>query len=439
MKVPLSWLKEYVNIPVSVAQLSNDLAGIGFEVESVSDLGAAIDKVYVGKILNVTNHPNADKLVVCLVNTGVETLNIVTGAPNVKDGQLVPVAIDGARLPGGKQINTGDMRGIQSEGMLCSAAELGITADLYDGDCENGIMILSSGKVGDDIKTVFGLDDFVLDIAVTANRPDLQSVYGLAREIATLYNKPLAKLRVDYKSVAKGDSTLKNPKLCIECADFCGAYFGNIVRDVKIKKSTDLLRQRLSKAGIRPINSIVDITNYVLLEVGQPMHAFDYDFVSSDIVVRFAKENEKIKALNGTEYTLQETHTVIANKTTPLAIAGVIGGEQSAVSNDTKNIFLESAHFARAGVRMTSRGIGVRTDASSRYEKGVHLGLQEIGLQRAVYLIAKHKLGLIGEETVACGTTKPKTKVVSFESKQINTLLGIKIPEVFLQKVLSKL
>ena len=471
MKLPISWLQEYVNIPDSPQVLAQKLAEIGFEVESIIEQGAEIDKVVVGKIVNIVPHPNADKLIVCLVNTGDKTINIVTGANNIKEGDFVPVALDGAKLPNNKAINVGELRGVLSEGMLCSASELGITSDLYDGECDSGIMILSGSKrnlshsnystitsidpkitatsrnktlsspikIGMDIKELFGLNDTILDISITANRPDCQSIYGLAREIATLYHKTLAPLRLDYKTATSAENKLKTPNVEIEDEEFCSTYLGQIVENIKVDQSVDLIRQRLSKVGVRPINNIVDITNYVLIEVGQPMHAFNYDFVSSGIFIKKPKNGEKLLTLNGIEYTLDSNQTVIASKTNILAIAGVIGGKHSAIQNDTTNIFFESACFERAGVRSASRSLGIRTDSSARYEKGVNVGLQAMGLHRALHLIDKYKIGRISADTAKAGLQEPKPKTIHFDTKQIKDLLGIHIPDKFIQNILSKL
>ncbi len=301
MKLPLSWLQEYVDISdISVKELENKLFYCGFEVEEVIHQCANVNKIVFCRITSLAKHPNADKLTICQVDAGkYGQLQIITAATNVFKGALVPVALDGATLDNRETIKNGKLRGEPSYGMFCSGEELGITDGFYDGASVNGILIFKEEyPLGEEVKTILGLDDYIFDISVTANRPDCQSIFGLAREIAAVLNKPLKMPSFDYKV----DKTFKiNDKVTVnvEASDLCPRYTAAFVSDVKIEKSPDWMRRRLFRMGVNSINNIVDITNYVLLEMGQPMHAFDYSYLSgSQINVRRATEGEKIITLD---------------------------------------------------------------------------------------------------------------------------------------------
>lgn len=438
MKLPFGWLKEYVAIDVRPEELAEKLLGIGFEVEEIAYTGEGIRNVVVGKIIDIKKHFSADRLTICTVDIGREITTIVTAATNVSVGDKVPVALDDSDLPSGKHITAGDLRGVMSYGMFCSGKELGIDDNVIEGAEVNGILILpTDSAVGEDVRTVLGLNEYVLDISVTANRPDCQSVYGMAREIAALYGKKLKKPQLIYKTYPADGLSI--PAATIEDKTVCPLYTGRLVTDVKIAKSPKWMRDKLRNVGIRAINNVVDITNYVLVEMGQPLHAFDLSLVDEKIVVRHAREGETIVALDGKEYTLDEKMLVIADKSKPLAIAGVMGGEYSGINDKTKSVFLEAARFAKESVRRTSRSLGLRSDSSARYEKGVDFASVELGRERALSLFDRLKAGKVTALATGDGTEIPECKVIGTTASRINDLFGIEIKQSAMVKILKAL
>ena len=436
MKLPISWLNEYVSTEgVSAEELADKLLSIGFEVEEIIYTGEGIDRVVVGKILDVKKHEDADKLKICMVDVGTEITTIVTGAPNVQAGDTVPVALDGATLPGGKTIKAAPLRGVMSYGMMCSGSELNVDDSVIEGAEVDGLLILPEIKPGTDIKEVLRLNEYVLDVSVTANRPDCQSVYGLAREVAAVLGRKLKPLNLKYKSY---ETTLV-PSVKVE-DEACSRYTCRVIDEVKIEKSPEWMRDRLRMVGVRPINNVVDITNYVLFEVGQPLHAFDTAFVKDlSIVVRKADEGEKITALDEKEYTLNASNLLIADPEKPLAIAGVMGGEYSGINDDTTTVLLEAARFNKGSVRATSRYLGLRSDSSARYEKGVDYMSVDIGRERALALFYNLKAGRITDAFSEDGQPRPKEKVIITSAKQISDLLGITISPQTVTKILTSL
>ncbi len=449
MKVPFSWLKEYVNIDISAEELQEKLFSCGFEVEELIYLGEGVENVAVGRILSCEKHPDADRLTVCKVGCGQHgEKQIVTAATNVFAGALVPVALDGAsvRHEGGFQkIKTGKLRGVTSEGMFCSGEELGITDDFYPGAEFNGILILdpADAKEGEDIRPVVGIDDYIFDIALTANRPDCMSVYGIAREVAAVLKKPLKNFTErDFHAVptdVKFSVEVKEPKLC-------PLYVGSYVKDVKIGPSPLWLRRRLALMGLRSVNNVVDITNYVLLEVGQPMHAFDRKFLHGDkIVVRCAEEGEKITTLDEKEFTLHADDLLICDGERPVALAGIMGGLNSEIKDGTTEVFLEAAVFARDSVRKTSRALGQRSDSSARFEKGVYEVFPWMAMTRALILMEELGCGTPTECTAVgnlgsaseYGGITPKTIETTYE--KIDSLLGIHVPKEEVNDILKRL
>ena len=389
MIAPLSWLKEYVDIDASAEELQEKLFSCGFEVEELTYLGKDVVNVVTGKIISCERHPDADRLTVCKVDCGAHgEKQIVTAATNVFAGATVPVALDGSTVlhEGGVQkIKTGKLRGVPSEGMFCSGEELGINDDFYAGAEVNGILILDDGTpVGKDIRPVVGIDDWLFDIAITANRPDCMSVYGMAREVAAVLKKPLKPLETDFTEVK---TDVKIPVTVLE-PTLCPRYIGHFVTDVKIGVSPRAIRRRLALCGVRSVSDVVDITNYVLLEVGQPMHAFDRSFLrGGEIIVRRAGEGEKIVTLDEKEFTLTGDNLLIADKEGGVALAGIMGGLNSEIKPDTKEVFFEAAKFARDSVRKTSRTLGQRSDSSARFEKGIDAVTGEIAMNRALHLV----------------------------------------------------
>ncbi len=353
MKVPFSWLKDYVDIDCTAEQLEEKLFSCGFEVEGKEIFGEKIDKIVSCKIIKIEKHPNADKLSVCTVDAGeYGELQIITAATNVFEGAIVPVALDGSTLASGDKIKKGNLRGLPSFGMFCSGEELGITDDWYDGASVHGILIFKEDlPLGKSVKEILDLDDVIFDINITANRPDCQSILGIAREVAAVLNKPLKEPDFSYKTDAKL-STVKKVKIEDKAFDLCQRYKGRLVENIKIAESPLWLKRRLFLMGLRSINNIVDITNYVLLEIGQPMHAFDLkDLKDNTIIIRRAENGEKITTLDEKEFSLNENNLVICDAANPVAIAGVMGGLNSEIKSDTVSVLFESAKFSRDNIR----------------------------------------------------------------------------------------
>lgn len=441
MKVPFSWLKEYVDIDCTADELVAKLFSCGFEVEEVIKFGEKIDRIVSCKIVKIERHPNADKLSVCQVDAGeYGNLQIITAATNVFEGAIVPVALDGSTLYSGDKIKKGNLRGLPSFGMFCSGEELGITDDWYEGASVHGILIIKEDvELGKDIKEILQLNDVMFDINVTANRPDCQSILGIAREVAAVLNKPLKNPDFSY-STDKTISTVNSVKIINNDFDLCQRYKGHLVKDIKIEPSPLWLKRRLFLMGLRSINNIVDITNYVLLEIGQPMHAFDVkNLADSTIIVRRANGGEKITTLDDKEFILNESNLVICDAVKPVAIAGVMGGLNSEIKSDTKTVLFESAKFSRDNVRKTARTLGQRTDASARYEKGVDYLSVENGMNRALHLIDELKCGTIACDEYDLIDAPIKEKVIETTFTKVNGVLGIDVPRDTIINILERL
>lgn len=441
MKVSLSWLKDFVDIDVPVQELADKLVGAGFEVEEIIDKSAEIRNVVLGKIAAMTHHPDADKLWICSVDIGAaQPVQIVTGAQNLTVGDLVPAALDDSYLPGGVHIKTGKLRGVESCGMLCSGKELGLTEADYPGAEVYGILVMNreTAPLGTDINKVLGNDDVILDIGVTANRSDCNSVLGIAREVSAVLKKPLRMPEIGFACC--DDKVEDKISVTVDAPELCPRYMAAAVSDVKIVPSDESIAKRLRSVGLRPINSIVDITNYVLIEIGQPMHAFDASKLEgSKIVVRTAKPGEKIVALDNKEYSLDETMVAICDAVKPCAIGGVMGGANSCIDGNTVNIVFESAKFMRDNIRRTSRKLNLRSDSSFRYERGIDTDSQRLGLMRALTLIDKFGYGKIAKGVVdafACPTERHKLTV---PLKKIDDILGISVPTQDVVDILGRL
>ncbi len=442
MLIPLCWLKDYVEIGVSAEELQNKLFSCGFEVEELTRLGKDVTGVVAGRITKCEKHPDADRLTVCKVDCGkYGEKQICTAATNVFEGALVPCALDGATVlhEGGIQkIKNGKLRGVASEGMFCSGEELGINDDFYDGAEVNGILILreEDAVLGQDIREIVGLDDWLFDIAVTANRPDCQSVLGMAREVAAILRTPLKFPALDFtpvKTDVKIPVTVKEPALCPR-------YVGHFVTDVKIGRSPQWLRRRLALCGIRSISDIVDITNFVLLEMGQPMHAFDRSYLrGGEIVVRRAEAGEKIVTLDEKEFTLTPENLLVCDRERGVALAGIMGGLNSEIKPDTTEVFFEAAKFARDSVRKTSRALGQRSESSARFEKGVDASTPEIAMKRALHLVEELGCGKPTDYGTDVLNADLTPKIVTTDCAQINALLGIEVPEEEVIAVLTRL
>lgn len=420
MLVSYNWLKQYTNVEDNANALSEKITRGGIEVEGVEYLAEEISNVVVGYVVSKEKHPDAEKLNVCQVNVGEEeNLQIVCGAPNVDAGQYVIVAKVGAKLPGIK-IKKAKLRGVESQGMICSLAELGLGKSVVPKNYQEGIYVFETEQeLGSDVVEVLGLNDYILDLSITPNRADALSMRGLTYELGALYNN-----KVSFNDVEKEENYEDTSlQVAIE-SDSCRNYVGQIVKNVEVKSSPLWLQTRLMNSGIRPINNIVDITNYVLLEFGQPMHAFDKDLVGDKIVVRDAKEGEVLETLDGEERKLQTSDLVITDGTRAIALGGVMGGKNTEVSEETKNIILESAYFNPTSVRRTSAAHGLRSDSSARFEKGIDPNMQKVALARAVELILELCPNAVVESSVGV-VNKEEEKVVEITTSYINNYLGI--------------
>ncbi|MDP8263427.1 MAG: phenylalanine--tRNA ligase subunit beta [Candidatus Ancaeobacter aquaticus] len=433
MLVSYKWLKEFVDCKESPSELADILTMGGVEVESVEDLGEGLENVVVGKIMKIDAHPNADRLSVCTVDVSGETLTIVCGAKNMIEGDHVPVARIGATLCGGMKIEKTVLRGVTSCGMMCSAKELG------RGDEHHGLLILDRDtKIGSDIKTVLGLDDYVLSLGVTPNRPDCLSIIGVAREVALLTG---AKLCVP----SSKDCSLKSGKseeitVAIKNKELCPCYTGQTVRNVTVSSSPKWLQQRLEHVGLRSINNIVDITNYVLFECGHPIHAFDYDLIEGkEIIIRNAAPKESITTIDEVRRDLDAEMLVIADKIKPVALAGVMGGNNSEISDTTKNIFIESAYFIPSTVRRTSKKLGLSSDSSYRFERGVDPYGLYYALSRATELI-EQVAGGSREKNYSedKGELASRTEI-SVRVSRVNRMLGTELSQKEIKNIIKKL
>ncbi len=440
MKVPYSWLKEYVDLDITAQELTDKLFDCGFEVEELLDLGAEISRVVVGEVLSC-EPVEGTHLFTCQVNCGEygNPIQIVTGAPNVYAGMHTPAALDGSTLPGGIKINAKPMKGIESNGMLCSGEELGLNDDLYPGADVYGLMDLPKDTVpGTDIRTVVGLDDYILDVSITANRPDCQSILGIAREVAAALGKELKMPATDYKTT---DYVFPDLDVKVEAPDLCPRYLGHGVRNITVGESPRWMRRNLALCGLRSISNVVDITNYVLLEIGQPMHAFDMDQLQErKIIVRRAKAGEKIQTLDEKEFSLTPENLVICDGNRPVALAGIMGGLNSEITENTTQLLFEAAKFARDNVRKTSRALGQSSDSSARFEKGISEYTTELGMARALHLIEELGCGEITSSAFDCSAGAPREgKRFTASLSRINAILGIEVPAEEVLRILKNL
>jgi len=434
MKVPVSWFNDYTEVDVSAAEFQHLMTMSGTKVEAVENLGEGIVNVVSGRVLEISAHPDADKLVVCLVDVGEEKIQIVTGATNLFVGAVVPVAKDGAVLPSGTKIKKGKLRGVESFGMMCSDDEL------FPGrERAEGIMILPEGTpLGLDIKEILGLDDLVAEFEITSNRPDCHSVIGIAREVAATLNHEFNLQKPQIKE--ETENTDDYIKIDVQDYELCPRYTARMVKDLKIEPSPEWLSKRLEKCGIRSINNIVDITNYVMLEYGQPMHAFDFrDIRGGEIIVRRATEGETITTLDDQERLLDSENLVIADSVGATAVAGVMGGLNSEIKEDTTTILFESANFLNASVRRTAKKLGLRTESSARYEKGISPEMTLDAVNRACELVEMLGAGKVIGGIIDKRLPAPQQKTISFNPDKINEFLGTEISREFMIDTFSKL
>ena len=434
MNTSLSWIKMYVpDLDVTAQEYTDAMTLTGTKVEGFEKLDADLDKIVIGQIEKIEKHPDADKLIICQVNIGTETVQIVTGAPNVKEGDKVPVVLDGGRVagghdgkktPGGIEIKKGKLRGIDSYGMMCSIEELGSTREMYPEAPEYGIYIFpEDAVVGESAIKALGLDDVVFEYEITSNRVDCYGVLGIAREAAATFNEKFCPPVVECKG--NDEKASDYVKVTVEDPKLCPRYCARVVKNVKIGPSPKWMQRCLASNGIRPINNLVDITNYVMEEFGQPMHAYDLDTIANqEIIVRRAGKDEKFVTLDGQERIMDENVLMICDGEKAVGIAGIMGGENSMITDDVKTVLFEAACFDGTSIRLSSKRIGLRTDASGKFEKGLDPNNAQAAIDRACQLMEELGAGeVVGGMVDVCSETREPSRV-KFEPEKINKLLG---------------
>ena len=434
MNTSLSWIKTYVpDLDVTAQEYTDAMTLTGTKVEGFTELDADLDKIVIGQIDKIEKHPDADKLIICQVNIGTESVQIVTGAPNVKEGDKVPVVLDGGRVagghdgkmtPGGIKIKKGKLRGVESCGMMCSIEELGSTREMYPEAPEYGIYIFpEDAVVGESAIKALGLDDVVFEYEITSNRVDCYGVLGIAREAAATFQKKFCPPVVEVKG--NDENASDYVKVTVEDPELCPRYCARVVKNVKIGPSPKWMQRCLASNGIRPINNLVDITNYVMEEFGQPMHAYDLDTIANrEIIVRRAGKDEKFVTLDGQERTMDENVLMICDGEKAVGIAGIMGGENSMITDDVKTVLFEAACFDGTSIRLSSKRIGLRTDASGKFEKGLDPNNAQAAIDRACQLMEELGAGeVVGGMVDVCNETREPSRV-KFEPEKINKLLG---------------
>lgn len=439
MNTPLSWIKAYVpDLECTDQEYMDAMTLSGTKCEGFERLDADIDKIVVGQIKKIERHPDADKLVICQVNIGEETIQIVTGAPNVAEGQKIPVVLDGGRVagghdgsktPGGIKIKKGKLRGIESNGMMCSIEELGSTRDFYPEAPENGIYVFDDDvEVGADAIEVLGLHETVFEYEITSNRVDCYSVLGIAREAAATFKKPF--IAPEVKTVGTVGDVNDYIKVEVQDTDLCTRYCARVVKNVKIAPSPEWMQRRLSACGIRPINNLVDITNYVMEEFGQPMHSYDLSTIAENkIVVRRAKDGEKFVTLDGQERSLDNEMLMICDGEKAVGLAGIMGGENSMITDSVQDMLFEAACFDGTNIRLSSKRVGLRTDASGKFEKGLDPNNAEAAINRACQLIEELGAGEVVKGIVDVYPEKRKERTIKFDWDYVNNLIGFHLTE----------
>lgn len=437
MNTSLNWIKAYVpGLECTDQEYMDAMTLSGTKVEGYKALDADLDKIVVGQIISVEKHPDADKLVICQVNIGKETIQIVTGAPNVVTGMKVPVVLDGGRVAGGHdgskteggiKIKKGKLRGVESNGMMCSIEELGSSRDFYPDAPENGLYVMpEDAVVGSDAIEALGLRDTVFEYEITNNRVDCYSILGVAREAAATFNKDFVMPPV--KKVGNSEDVNDYVKVDVQATDFCPRYTARLVRNIKLAPSPEWMQRRLAASGIRPINNIVDITNYVMEEYGQPMHAYDYDTLAGGkIIVRRAEEGEEFVTLDGQTRKLDPSILMICDAEKSVGVAGIMGGENSKITDDVKTMLFEAACFDGTNIRLSAKKIGMRTEASGKFEKGLDPNLASEAIDRACQLIEELGAGEVVGGMIDVYPQKNVEKRIKFEPDKINKLLGIDI------------
>lgn len=441
MQVSIKWLKDYIDFDWSAEELADRFTMAGVPVENVIRADEGLDHVVTGRIDSLTAHPDSDHLQICQMNVGGEELiQIITGAQNVKEGQVVPVAMVGSHLPNGMHIKKGKLRGLPSNGMLCSAGELGIDSSKLTEEQKDGIYILPAGTpVGVPAKDVLGLDDVILEFELTANRADCFSVLGLVREIAVLSGSAPHLPEITVKEDA-GEKAADLVSIGIADKDLCSRFSARVVRDVKIGPSPDWMQERLKGAGIRAINNVVDVTNFVMVELGQPMHAYDYDEIAGhSLTARLAKEGENLHTLDDSSRLAKGTELVIADSAHPAGLAGIMGGLETEVTEKTTSVVFEAASFNGASIRRTSRAVGLRSEASGRFERGVDTANTIRALNRAVQLLQDMGACKVAEGIVDVYPSPKEATRIAFTVEEINRRLGTDVAESEMKDILTNL
>ena len=440
MKIPMQWIGAYTPVELSPEDYMNRMIMCGDGVEGYEDLGAEVENVVVGRVLTCVLHPDSDHLHITTVDVGEEApLQIVCGAPNCQAGILVPVAKTGARLPGGVKIKKGKLRGVVSEGMLCAADELGVPTELYPSVGAEGLLIFQEDyPLGADVRPILGIDDTVMDFEVLANRPDCLSVWGMARESAVACGSAFRKPEITVKEC--GGDVKDYVQVAVEAPDLCPRYIARVIKDVRVGPSPMWLRKYLHGAGMRSINNVVDITNFVMLETGHPMHAFDLDMVEGrQIIVRRAKAGESITTLDGKPHELTEGQLVICDAVKPSCVAGVMGGEESEITEKTHTMMFECAVFDRASTRVTSRALGIRTESSGRFEKGVSPRTAMEAMNRACQLIAELDAGDVVSGVIDLYPQPAQQQIITASCRRIAQRTGVDIPPEEIERILTQL
>ena len=450
MNTALSWIKAYVpGLTCTDQEYCDRMTLTGTKVEGFERMDKNLEKIVVGQIEKIEKHPDADKLIVCQVNIGSEVIQIVTGAPNVKVGDKVPVVLDGGKVAGGHDggplpedgiaIKAGKLRGVPSNGMMCSIEELGSSKDMYPDAPDNGIYIFpDSVKVGDDAIEVLGLHDTVFEYEITSNRVDCYSILGIAREAAATFDKPFVPPVVEVKEA--GDDVNNYIKVSIEDTDLCTRYCARVCRNIKIGPSPEWMQRRLAASGIRPINNLVDITNYVMEEYGQPMHAYDLSTIAGgQIIVRRAKDGDEFVTLDGQTRKLDNNVLMICDAEKEIGVAGIMGGENSMITDEVKTVLFEAATFNGPNIRKSAKRLGLRTEASSIFEKGLDPANAKAAIDRACQLIVELGCGEVVSGTVEEGLPIKPLRVLPFEPAKYNALLGTSVTEEQMLAIFKKL
>lgn len=450
MNTALSWIKAYVpDLDVTAQEYTDAMTLSGTKVEGYERLDKNLEKIVVGQIEKIERHPDADKLIICQVNVGAEVIQIVTGAPNVKEGDKVPVVLDGGKVAGGHdggplpedgiKIKKGKLRGVESFGMMCSIEELGASREMYPNAPESGIYILpEDAEVGSDAVALLGLRDVVFEYEITSNRVDCYSVVGIAREAAATFDKPFVPPVVT--ATGNQEDIHDYLKVRVENTELCPRYCARMVKNIKLAPSPEWMQRRLAASGIRPINNLVDITNYVMEEYGQPMHAYDYDLIAGqEIVVKCAEDGDVFQTLDGQERRLDSSILMINDGEKPVGIAGIMGGENSKITDDVKTMVFEAACFDGTNIRLSAKKVGLRTDASGKFEKGLDPNNAEEAINRACQLIEELGAGEVVGGMIDVYPVKRESRRIPFDAEKVNKLLGTDIEEAQMLAYFKKL